>query len=116
MGTTTEWLGEAVEAAQMAPTVASPAVPVHKLSTFTVTRFSLEIQQDGLRVVESLREIIVDAANQATETAYATGTGVAEPRAIMIKGALMLAETTLGMIEASTTRRWPAARTLPRQC
>jgi hypothetical protein len=33
--------------------------------------------------------------------------------AIMIKGALMLAETALGMIEASTTRRSPTARTRP---
>ena len=43
------------------------------------TRFSVELQQDGTRVVETLGEILADAAMRKQEQALCTGTGVGEP-------------------------------------
>jgi HK97 family phage major capsid protein len=80
-GTTAEWKAEAVAATPVTPSVAVPEVPVHFLSVFT--KFSLEIEQDGLRLLENLQEIQTDAAITKTETAYATGTGVGEPAGLV---------------------------------
>jgi Phage capsid family len=80
-GTTAEFKAEAVAVTPVTPTVAVPEVPVHFLSVFT--KFSIEIQQDGLRLLENLQKIQQDAAITKTENAYATGTSVGEPQGLV---------------------------------
>ncbi|WP_129305525.1 phage major capsid protein [Streptomyces sp. L2] len=80
-GTTAEWLGEGVEAADASPALASPAVPVYKASAFTP--YSFEVGGDALGFIQSLQMILVDAADRLMATAYTTGSGVAQPTGLV---------------------------------
>jgi HK97 family phage major capsid protein len=80
-------------------TVAVPEVPAHFVSAFT--RFSIEIQQDGTRLVEILQEILTDALVQKQEVACATGTGVGEPEGL-VTGLAAVAASVVAPTTAET--------------
>ena len=81
-GTTAEWVGEAVEVAQMTPTIAAPSIPVHQLSVFVKASIP-QLSDSGNRASEAIRTIIADPAVNETEAKYALGDGVAVPRGVV---------------------------------
>ena len=80
-GTTSEWLGEASEAADGSPTLGQPSVPVYKLSTFVP--YSVEVGMDGMSFLVELQRVMLDSANSAAELAYAVGDGSGKPTGLV---------------------------------
>jgi HK97 family phage major capsid protein len=120
-GVTAEWLSEAAEAADAAPTVAQPNVPVHKGAAFVP--FSYEVGMDAVNLPRELGPLLTDAADQLQAVAYTTGTGTGQPRGIITAlvaaggatviatGTNVLAQADLYNNQAALPARWrPRAR------
>ncbi|WP_433319163.1 phage major capsid protein [Micromonospora chersina] len=80
-GVTAEWKAEAAEAADAAPTLAAPSIPVHFGDAFVP--YSFEVGMDARDFLSELREALVDGADQLQATAYTTGTGSGQPTGII---------------------------------
>lgn len=81
-GVTAEWLPEASEAADASPTMAQPAIPVHKGSAFVP--YSYEVGMDGgPGFLEELGKLLVDAAGRLQNVAYTTGSGSTQPTGVV---------------------------------
>ena len=80
-GVTAEWLAEAAQAADAAPTLAQPSIPVHKGAAFVP--YSYEVGMDALDFAAELGTILVDGADQLQATAYTTGTGTGQPTGVI---------------------------------
>ncbi|WP_199796785.1 phage major capsid protein [Pseudonocardia dioxanivorans] len=76
-GVTSEWLAEASEAAAVTPTLGQPSIPVHKLSTYV--EYSVEVGMDAINFLAELQKLMLDAAGQTMDTAYALGDGAGKP-------------------------------------
>ena len=94
-GVTAEWLAEASEAADAAPTLAGPSVPVYKATAWVP--FSIEVGQDAVDFVHEITTLLVDGADQLQATAFTTGSGSGQPTGIitaLIGGSSIVTSTT----------------------
>lgn len=80
-GVTAEWLGEGVEAADAAPSLDGPSIPVHKGAAFIP--FSFEIEGDAIGFMGELGKLLIDGAEQLSAAAFTNGAGTTEPKGIV---------------------------------
>lgn len=80
-GVTAEWLGEADEAADAAPTLAQPSITAHKGSVFVP--YSVEIGGDWSGMETAFRDMISVAKSDLEEQAFTTGSGSGQPKGIV---------------------------------
>lgn len=80
-GATAEWIAEATEVADAAPTLLQPAIPVYKGDAFVP--YSFEVGMDAVDLLGQLKMVLTDAADQLQATAFTTGTGSAQPTGIV---------------------------------
>ncbi len=79
--TTAEWIAEAAEVADKAPTLAQPSIPVHKWDVFVP--FSVEVGEDALNFEREMTRVMVDAREQLEASAFINGSGVGQPTGIV---------------------------------
>ena len=80
-GVTASWDAEAAEVSDDAPTLAQPSIPVYKGQAFVP--FSVEIGGDWASIESDLRNMIVNARDDLEATAFAVGSGSAQPTGIV---------------------------------
>ena len=80
-GITASWDAEAAEVSDDAPTLAQPNIPVYKAAAFVP--FSLEIGQDWSSIQSEMAMLIQDAKDELEATAFATGSGSAQPTGVI---------------------------------
>jgi len=80
-GVTAEWKAEAVEVADASPTLANPVIPVYKADAFVP--FSFELEQDAVNLMSELQKLLIDGAEQLSNTAYSLGTGSGQPTGLI---------------------------------
>lgn len=81
-GVTAEWLAEAAEAADAAPTLAQPAITTHKGSAWVP--YSFEVGMDSARnLTEELGRLLSDARDRLEATAFTVGTGTGQPKGLI---------------------------------
>jgi HK97 family phage major capsid protein len=80
-GATSEWKGEAVEAADGSPVLASPKIDIFTGDTFVP--YSFEVGDDAMSFLSELSRVMADSADNLMATAYTTGSGVGEPQGIV---------------------------------
>ncbi|WP_024801026.1 phage major capsid protein [Nocardia sp. BMG51109] len=97
-GVTAEWTAEAAEVADASPTLAKPAIPVHKGDAFVP--FSFEIEGDAVGFMTELGRLLQDGADQLSATAYTTGSGTGQPKGIIT--ALVAAAGTVPLVSPTT--------------
>jgi HK97 family phage major capsid protein len=93
-GVTAEWLDEATEAADAAPTLGAAPIPVHKASAWVP--YSFEVGMDGANFLSELGRLLLDSYDQLTAAAYTTGSGTGQPKGIVT--ALAAASGTVALI------------------
>lgn len=101
-GVTAEWLAEAAQAADASPTLAQPAIPIHKGAAFIP--FSFEVGQDGADFLGEMRRLLTDGADQLQATAFTTGSGIGQPTGIVTAltgGASVVASATADTFAAA---------------
>ncbi len=76
-GVTAEWLGEGSEAADAAPTLAGPSIPLYKGAAWVP--FSYEVEQDAANFVAEIGKLLMDSVEQLSAAAYCTGSGNGQP-------------------------------------
>lgn len=79
-GVTASYDAEAAEVSDDAPTLAQPAIPVHKAQAFVP--FSIEIGQDWPGMQADIAMMFADARDRLEGTAFVTGTGSDQPTGI----------------------------------
>ena len=79
-GITASWDDELEEVSDDAPTLAQPAVPIHRAAAFVP--YSIESEQDIPGLSEQLRGALADAKDRLEAAAFATGSGTGEPTGI----------------------------------
>ncbi|MDP1806236.1 MAG: phage major capsid protein, partial [Acidimicrobiales bacterium] len=77
-GVSASWDAEAAEVSDDSPTLAQPAIPVHKLAIFVP--YSIEAEMDIPGLVDELRAVMQDERDVAEALAFTTGSGVAQPK------------------------------------
>jgi HK97 family phage major capsid protein len=97
-GITAEWLAEATEAADAAPSFAQPSISIHKSSAFVP--ISLEAAMDEENVAAEVGKLLADAARTLESEAFVTGTGSGQPFGIVTR---ISADTDDDLIITSTT-------------
>lgn len=80
-GVTASWDGEAGEVSDDAPTLAQPAIPVHKAQAFVP--FSIEIGMDWPNMEAQVFPMFVDAKDRLEVVAFTTGDGSSKPTGIV---------------------------------
>ena len=80
-GVTAGWVAEGVESTDNAPVLSQPSITAHKASAFVP--FSIEIGQDWQGMEGEIRMMLADAKDVLEGTAFATGSGTAQPRGIV---------------------------------
>jgi HK97 family phage major capsid protein len=76
-GSTSEWIAEATEVADGSPTLAQPAITIHKFDCFIP--YSFEVGMDGASFLEEIGVVMRDSVDQLQATAFTTGTGTGQP-------------------------------------
>jgi HK97 family phage major capsid protein len=76
-GVTASWDGEAVEVSDDSPTLAQPAITVHKLAGFVP--ISIEALADAQNVAQEVAELLSQARDDLESVALVTGTGTSQP-------------------------------------
>lgn len=79
--TTGEWVAEAGEVADKAPTLAQPTIPLHKWDVFCP--FSVEVGEDALNFEQEITGVMRDARDNLEAVAFVTGTGTGQPTGIV---------------------------------
>ena len=82
-GVVSEWLAEAAEASDASPTLAEPAVPNYKASTFVP--YSFEVAMDSVDLVSQLGNLISDSQTQLLNEAWTNGGGTGGPTGLITK-------------------------------
>ncbi len=80
--TTAEWIAEAAEVADKAPTLAQPSIPLHKWDVFVP--FSVELGEDAANFEREMSRVMVDAREQLEASAFVNGSGTGQPTGIVI--------------------------------
>ncbi len=80
-GATSEWKTEGSQAADGAPTIGGPSIPVFLGDSFVP--YSYEVGMDATNFLEELSTVLVDSADNLMATAYTTGGGTTEPQGIV---------------------------------
>ncbi|MGB3356040.1 MAG: phage major capsid protein [Mycobacterium sp.] len=76
-GASSRWAAEASEANDDSPTLAQPAIPVHRGDCFVP--YSVEIEGDGAGFVTEISRVMIEAIDDLWATAFVTGDGSGEP-------------------------------------
>lgn len=93
-GVTAEWLGEASEAADASPTFTQPTITPAKAAAYVQASF--EVVQDAPGLAAEIAALIADAKDRLEATAFATGSGTAQPRGIVTALQLVTASRVAG--------------------
>jgi HK97 family phage major capsid protein len=80
-GVTAEWLAEAAESANAAPTLAGSSIPVFKAAAFVP--YSIEVSIDTVNFASELANLLLDGYDQLTNAAYTTGNGTTAPKGVI---------------------------------
>jgi HK97 family phage major capsid protein len=80
-GVTAEWIAEATQVADAAPTLDDVPITVHKGDAFVP--FSFEVGMDAPNFLNELQTLLLDAADQLQATAFTTGSGTGQPKGII---------------------------------
>lgn len=80
-GVTGSWDAEASEVSDDAPTLAQPAITVHKLAIFVP--ISIEALQDAANVAQEVAEMIAFEKDRMESVAFVTGSGSGQPFGIV---------------------------------
>jgi HK97 family phage major capsid protein len=120
-GVTAEWVAESTQVADASPTLAQPTITLHKYDAFVP--YPVEIEGDGQNFLGELTRVMSDGVDQLHATAFATGSGTAQPwgvvQALVGTGSVVTGTTmTSGEVIAtqnalpprfSANARWAAA-------
>ncbi len=79
--TTAEWVAEAAEVTDKAPTLTQPSIPLHKWDVFVP--FSVEVGEDALNFQTEMSRVMVDAREQLEASAFINGTGTGQPTGLV---------------------------------
>lgn len=99
-GISAEWVAEAAESADAAPTFAQPSIPVHRLSAWVP--FSYEVEQDGIRFAEEIGRLLTDAKLRKETAAFITGTGTGQPAGLVTAALAATPASTVASATADT--------------
>lgn len=97
-GVTASWDAEAAEVSDDSPTFAQPTVPAYKGAAFA--GMSVEIEGDWPSIASAVSELFAEAKDTLEATAYATGTGSAQPTGIVT--ALVAGSGTVANVAPTT--------------
>lgn len=97
-GVTAAWYAEAAQVTDDAPTLAQPAIPVHRGSAFIP--FSLEVGMDAIDFGRQCALLLADAKDQLEAEAFTTGAGAGSNKP---KGIITAVAADAGSIVAPTT-------------
>lgn len=98
-GVTAEWKAEAAEVAEQTATITPDTIPVHTGDAYVT--FSVEAGMDAVGLLEDLRELLADAYDRQTATAFVTGSGTGQPEGL-VTGLTGTAQETTGSGEVIT--------------
>lgn len=97
-GITVSWDAEAAEVSDDSPTLAAPSVPAYKGQGFV--SFSVEIEGDWGSLASEMGELFAIAKDDLEGTAFATGSGSAQPTGIIT--ALVAGSGTVSNVAPTT--------------
>lgn len=80
-GVSAEWIAEATEVADASPTMTGPSISAFKADAYIVA--SIELEADTT-LSNEISGLLADAKNRLEATAFAVGTGSAQPRGIIV--------------------------------
>lgn len=80
-GVSAHWRAEAGEMDDDSPTLDDAPIPVHRADAFVP--FSFEVGMDAINFSQELQKLLVDAAEQLSNTAYTTGSGTGQPKGVI---------------------------------
>lgn len=80
-GVTSAWYAEFAEIADGSPTLAQPAIPIHKQATFVPVSF--EAYDDMVNGAQEIAKLMRDEADQTDAEAFTIGTGSGQPTGIV---------------------------------
>jgi HK97 family phage major capsid protein len=82
-GVVSSFVAESAEVSDGSPTLAEPAVPNYKASTFVP--YSIEVAMDSVDLVPQLGQLISDSQTQLLNEKWTNGSGVGEPTGLITK-------------------------------
>lgn len=97
-GVTAEWLAENTGAADATPTFLQPSIPVYKAAAFVQASFEV-VEDSG--VAGDIAMLIADARDRLEATAFAVGSGSAQPTGVVTAVAAVTASRVVGTSGAS---------------